>query len=91
MALSPEKCKWHKSKVNSLGYIISEGIGMDQEKIKSVQQWEEPATLKEVQLFLRFANFYRRLIQGYSKMTKPLTEMTKKSEKFDWSVECQSI
>ena len=64
---------------------------MDQEKVKTVQQWEEPTSVKEVQSFLGFANFYRRFIKDYSKMTKPLTDLTKKSEKFkfDWSAECQ--
>ena len=101
LALSPEKCEWHKSKVNFLGYVIlEEGIEMDQEKIKTVLQWEEPTTVKEVQSFLGFANFDSRFIQSYSKMTKPLTDLKKKSEKFDltnlkksanfdWSAECQ--
>ena len=71
------------SKVNFLGYIISEnGIGMDQEKISTVQEWKEPTTVKEVQSFLGFANFYRRFIQGYSKLTRSLNDLTKKSEKF---------
>ena len=71
-------------------YIISEkGIEMDQEKIRTVLEWKEPTTVKEVQSFLGFANFYRRFIQGYSKLTRSLTDLTKKSEKFDWQAECQ--
>ena len=90
LALSLEKCEWHMSKVNFLGYIISEnGIEMDQEKIRTVLEWKEPTTVKEVQSFLGFANFYRRFIQGYSKLTRSLTNLTKKSEKFDWQAECQ--
>ena len=78
------------SKVNFLGYIISEkGIEMDQEKIRTVLEWKEPTTVKEVQSFLGFANFYRHFIQGYSKLTRSLTDLTKKSEKFDWQAECQ--
>ena len=77
------------SKVNFLGYIISEnGIEMDQEKIRTVLEWKEPTTVKEVQSFLGFANFYRRFIQGYSKLTRSLTDLTKKSKKFDWQAEC---
>ena len=49
LALSPEKCKWYMSKVNFLGYIISEdGMEMDQEKIRTVLEWKEPTTVKEV-------------------------------------------
>ena len=49
LALSLEKCEWYMSKVNFLGYIISEdGIEMDQEKIRIVLEWKEPTTLKEV-------------------------------------------
>ena len=90
LAFSPEKCEWHMSKVNFLGYIISENVmEMDQENIKTVLEWKEPTTVKEVQSFLRFANFYGRFIQGYSKLTRSLTDLTKKSKKFDWQAECQ--
>ena len=90
LVLSPEKCKWHISKVNFLGYIFSEnGIEIDQEKIRTVLEWKEQTTIKEVQSFLGFANFYRHYIQGYSKLTRSLTDLTKKSEKFDWQAECQ--
>ena len=91
LALAPDKCEWHRSKINFLGYIISEeGIEMDQEKIQTVLDWEAPGAVKEVQSFLGFANFYRRFIEGYSKLTRPLTDLTKKSEKYIWSKECQT-
>ena len=49
LALLPEKCEWEMSKVNFLGYIISENaIEIDQEKIKTVLEWKEPTTIKEV-------------------------------------------
>ena len=61
---------------------------MDQEKIRTVVEWEAPDSVKGVQSFLGFANFYRRFIVGYSKLTRPLTDHTKKSEKLFWSDEC---
>ena len=89
LAIAPDKCEWHRSRVNFLGYIISpEGVGMDQEKIRTVVEWEAPDSVKGVQSFLGFANFYRRFIEGYSKLTRPLTDLTKKSEKFLSSDEC---
>ena len=89
LAIAPEKCEWHKSKVNVLGYIISaEGVEMDQEKIKTVLEWDAPETEKDIQSFLGFANFYWRSIEGYSKLTRPLTNFTIYSEKLFWSAEC---
>ena len=67
LAIAPEKCEWYRSGVNFLGYIISpEEVEMDQEKIRTVVEWEAPDSVKGVQLFLEFANFYRRFIEGYS-------------------------
>ena len=81
LAQWPEKCEWHMSKGNFLGYLISEyGIEMDQEKVKTVEQWEEPTTMKEVQSFLRFAHFYRQC-KGGGRMTKSL-----KAQRLSWDV-----
>ena len=89
LAISPYKCEWHRSRVNLLGYIISpEGVEMDQEKIRTVIEWEAPDSVKGVQSFLGFANFYRRYIEGYSKLPRLLTDLTKKSEKFYWLDQC---
>ena len=60
---------------------------MDKEKIRTVVEWVAVDSVKGVQLFLGFVNFYRRFIEGYSMLTRPLTDLTKKSEKFFWSDE----
>ena len=89
LAIASDKCEWHRSRVNFLSYIISpQGVEMDQEKIRTVVEWEAPDLVKGVQSFLGFANFYQRFIEGYSKLTCPLTNLTKKLEKFFWSNEC---
>ena len=60
LAIAPDKYEWHRSRVNFLGYIISPGgVEMDQEKIRTVVEWEAPDSVKGVQSFLGFANFYR--------------------------------
>ena len=60
LAIAPEKCERHKSEVNFLGYIISaDGVEMDQDQIKTVLEWDAPETVKDMQSFLGFANFYR--------------------------------
>ncbi|KAL0194729.1 hypothetical protein M9458_008301, partial [Cirrhinus mrigala] len=72
--LKLEKCEFHRSSVQFLGYIISaEGVEMDQGKVQAIQEWPTPSTIKELQWFLGFSNFYHRFIKGYSMITAPLT------------------
>jgi len=82
LAVSQEKCVWKIQEVEFLGYVIRRnGIAMSQEKVEAVLNWEEPRSISETQSFLGFANFYRRFIKDYSKVARPLTELTKKREK----------
>ena len=60
---------------------------LNKEKIRTVLEWKALDLVKGVQSFLGFANFYRRLIEGFSKLTRPLTDLTKKLENFFWSDE----
>ncbi len=74
--LKLEKCEFHRPTVQFLGYIIGrEGIQMDQGKVTAVAEWPTPQTIKELQRFLGFANFYRRFIKGFSLLTAPLTTL----------------
>ena len=58
LKLNPKKCKFNKLEVEFLGYVIGiEGIKIDPEKIKVIQQWPTPMSVKKVQAFLGFANF----------------------------------
>ena len=50
---------------------------MEDERIKAVKQWPEPKSVRDIQVFLGFANFYRRFIQGFSRIAAPLTSMLK--------------
>jgi len=85
-AISPEKCVWKAEEVEFLGYVIGrDGIKMAKEKVEAVLEWKPPKSLTEVQSFLGFANFYRRFIQDYSRVARPLTELTKKEKKEEWS------
>jgi len=69
-----------------LGHILSHsGISVDPSKIKDVVEWVTPTTVKQVRGFLRLAGYYRRFVPDFSKIAKPLTELTKKEEKFVWT------
>lgn len=84
-----EKCEFHVKQTSFLGYHIShQGVRMDEAKVKAVTEWPQPSTVKELQRFLGFANFYRRFIQNYSMVAAPLTLLLKgKPAKLKWSEE----
>ncbi|KAL0159647.1 hypothetical protein M9458_043372, partial [Cirrhinus mrigala] len=76
--LKAEKCSFHQSSIHFLGYIIDRhGVRMDEGKVDAVIFWPEPKSIKELQRFLGFANFYRRFIKGYSQITSSLTNLFK--------------
>jgi len=85
LAVSPGKCVWKATEVEFLGYIIGRnGIRMSEDKIQVILEWKTPRSLTEVQSFLGFTNFYRRFILNYSRIAKPLTELTKKENGREW-------
>ena len=88
--LKPKKCEFHKRKIEWLGMIIEEGkISMDPGKLKGISEWPKLNTVKQVRGFLGFGNFYRRFIKHYSEIAKPLNNLLKKDQKFEWTTECQ--
>ncbi|GJY39104.1 putative reverse transcriptase domain-containing protein [Tanacetum coccineum] len=79
------KCDFWLSKVQFLRHMIdSEGIHVDPAKIESIKDWESPKTPTEIRQFLGLAGYYRRFIEGFSKIAKPMTKLTQKSVKFNW-------
>ena len=82
------KSEFFVEKTKFLGLIVSkDGLQMDPEKIKVIREWEKPRNLTEVQSFVGFCNFYRRFIQNFSRVLKPMIELSKKELKyqFDWT------
>ncbi|KAK3574653.1 hypothetical protein QTP86_011574 [Hemibagrus guttatus] len=73
--------------VTFLGYVIShQGVEMDAVKVQAVTGWPEPSTVRELQRFLGFANFYRRFIRNYSSVAGPLTSLLRgKPKKLSWT------
>ncbi|KAI2644474.1 Transposon Tf2-6 polyprotein [Labeo rohita] len=75
-----EKCAFHQHTTTFLGFVISaQGVAMDPQKLEAVRSWPLPTSLKQLQHFLGFANFYRRFIRGFSSTAAPLTALTKPS------------
>ncbi|GJY01478.1 putative reverse transcriptase domain-containing protein [Tanacetum coccineum] len=72
------------SSVQFLGHVIdSKGIHVDPAKIESVKDWASPKTPTEIRQFLGLAGYYRRFIEGFSKIAKPMTKLTQKKVKFE--------
>ncbi|GKE60747.1 putative reverse transcriptase domain-containing protein, partial [Tanacetum coccineum] len=79
------KCDFWLPKVQFLGHVIdSEGVHVDPAKIESIKDLASPKTPKEIRQFLGLAGYYRRFIEGFSKISRPMTKLTQKSMKFEW-------
>lgn len=75
------KCSFYKLQVEFLGFIVGQnGISMDPERVRAIQEWEQPTSYRDIQVFLGFCNFYRRFIEKYSLIALPLTELLKGSK-----------
>ncbi|GKC61154.1 putative reverse transcriptase domain-containing protein, partial [Tanacetum coccineum] len=85
------KCEFWLSKVQFLSHIIdSEGIHVDPGKIESIKDWASPKTPTEIHQFLGLAGYYRRFIKVFSKIAKPMTKLTQKNVKYDWSEKAEA-
>ncbi|GJX35563.1 putative reverse transcriptase domain-containing protein [Tanacetum coccineum] len=79
------KCEFWIPKVQFLGHVIdSEGIHVDPAKIESIKDWTSPKSPTEIRQFLGLVGYYRRFIEGFSKIAKPMTKLTQKKVKFEW-------
>ncbi|GJX98521.1 putative reverse transcriptase domain-containing protein [Tanacetum coccineum] len=85
------KCEFWLSKVQFLGHVIdSEGIHVDPAKIEAIKDWASPKTPTEIRQFLGLAGYYRRFIEGFSKIARPMTKLTQKSVKFEWGEKAEA-
>ncbi|GKC32817.1 reverse transcriptase domain-containing protein [Tanacetum coccineum] len=79
------KCDFWIHIVQFLGHLIdSQGLHVDPAKIEAVKNWASPTTPTKIRQFLGLAGYYRRFIEGFSKIAKSLTELTKKNKKYIW-------
>jgi hypothetical protein len=84
------KCEFWIGNVPSLGHIISnEGIAVDPAKVKEIVAWSIPTTVTDIQSFLGLARYYRRFMEGFSKIAKHMTSLLEKGREFKWDEKCQ--
>lgn len=84
------KCRFSLKKIDFVGYVLTtEGITTDANKIAPIQDWKPPQSVKALQRFLGLTNYYRRFVESYSHISKPLTDLTKKDTPYKWTTNHQ--
>ena len=79
------KFQFWLDRVAFLCHVISvEGVNVDPQKIEAVVNWKPPRNVSEVRSFLDLAGYYRKFVEGFSKIAAPLTKLTRKDVKYDW-------
>lgn len=92
MYVKAEKCEFHMSSITFLGHIIKSGqIEADPQKIQAVAEWPIPTSVKQLQRFLGFTNFYRRFIKNYSSIAALLTRLTSPLVLFSWFPQADAV
>jgi hypothetical protein len=77
--------------VASLGHVISKGgISVDPSKVQDVLSWSAPTSVGDIRSLLGLARYYRRFSKGFSKISKPMTELLEKDKKFKWTSACEA-
>eukprot|EP00253_Pinus_taeda_P029666 PITA_29666 len=84
------KCDFYKEQIQYLGHIITkEGIAVDPEKIKTIMDWPTPKDVADIRSFMGLAGYYRRFVEGFSRVAYPITSLKKKGKAFRWTADCQ--
>jgi hypothetical protein len=82
--------KFWLKEVGFLGHIISAGgVSVDPSKITSILERKAPTNPTEVRAFLRLAGYYRKFVEGFSSIARPMTQLLKKDKKFEWTDKCE--
>jgi hypothetical protein len=85
------KCEFWLKQVAFLGHVISKGgISVDPSKVQDVLRWKAPTSVSDIRSFLGLAGYYRRFIEGFSRISKPMMELLEKDKQFNWMPACES-
>jgi hypothetical protein len=84
------KCEFWLKKVAFLGHILTaNGVAVDLEKVEAISHWQQSTNVSEVRSFLRLAKYYRRFIEGFFRIARPMTDLLKRNKKFTWTKSCE--
>jgi hypothetical protein len=90
LKLNPNKCCFAAKSITFLGHVVSkEGTKPDLGKIEAILHFPQPKTITNVRSFLGLTRYYRNYVRGYSRLTAPLFELTRKDVNFVWDMGCQ--
>lgn len=90
LKIAPKKCFLFQRKVSFLGHVVdSEGISPDPVKIEAIKTWPTPTNVKEVRSLLGTCSYYRKFIQDFAKIARPLHRLTEKNLLFRWTTDCE--
>ena len=84
------KCEFWMNEVQFLGHVIfGQGIAVDPTKVDAIVKWESPKLATDIRSFAGLAGYYRRFIEGFSKIVAPLTQLIRKDQPFTWTDKCE--
>jgi hypothetical protein len=90
LKLKPSKCRLLQEEVTFLGHVVSAaGVATDPEKTRAVEEWDVPRNVHEVRSFLGLCGYYRRFIENFAAIARPLHDLTSKNAVFHWDGQCQ--
>ncbi|KAL0286412.1 UNVERIFIED_CONTAM: putative mitochondrial protein [Sesamum angustifolium] len=83
------KCSFAQETISFLGHIVERRIRMDPKNVQAIEEWRPPSDVHDLRSVLKLANYYRRFVKGYSEIARPMTDLLKKTETWDWTPQCQ--